>query len=302
MIEKMMCHIADQLFDGIYYVSRDMGIEDWNKGAERITGYSRDEVVGKKCSDNILRHLDENGKELCLEGCPLSDTLIDGAERTADVFLHHKDGHRVPVSIRVIPVKNDAGEIEGALEIFMDRTSRSNVLREIEKLRKEVFVDGLTGVANRKFARLKLQSHLQDFKIWGISLGVLFVDVDHFKYFNDQYGHNTGDSVLKMISRTISNMLRKIDTISRWGGEEFVVLIPDISRENLEKTAHRIRTFIEKSWLAVNGSLPRTTVSIGGTMARKGDTPDAIIERADRMMYECKKAGRNCSKIEAPHR
>src|SRR5512138_459514 len=93
--------LLDNLYDGVYFVDRDRRITFWNKGAERLTGFSKQEADGRSCHDNFLTHIDENGRHLCLSGCPLAETIQDGRQRECDLFLHHKDGHRLPVSIRV---------------------------------------------------------------------------------------------------------------------------------------------------------------------------------------------------------
>src|SRR5689334_15269715 len=120
--------LLELLFDGLYYVDRNKKISFWNKAAEKITGYERAEVTGFCCADNILRHIDDEGHELCLDGCPLSATLFDGQVREAHVYLHHKRGHRVPVSIRVTPIRDAEGEIIGAAEVFADNTAYAQVL------------------------------------------------------------------------------------------------------------------------------------------------------------------------------
>jgi len=93
--------LLGNLYDGVYFVNRDCRITYWNSGAESIAGYSRSEVVGSRCSDNVLMHVDEDGQCLC-QGlmCPLEETMSDGKSRTAEVFLHHRNGHRVPVRVR----------------------------------------------------------------------------------------------------------------------------------------------------------------------------------------------------------
>lgn len=109
--------LLDCFYDGIYYVDLKRVIQFWNKSAEGITGFSAEEVIGKCCYSNILNHVDLNSKQLCIDNCPLHETLQDGIPRKANVFLHHKDGFRVPVTILVIPVYADK-EIIGAMEVF----------------------------------------------------------------------------------------------------------------------------------------------------------------------------------------
>lgn len=209
--------LVESVTDGIYYVNSAKEITFWNKGAERITGYQRQEVMGMPCSKNILRHIDHEGRELCIEGCPLQDTMKDGKIREVDVFLHHRDGHRVPVSVRSSPMENEEGEIIGAVEIFTDNSSRYDIIKEIEELRQEVYLDQLTGVGNRKYADMNMQKCMDEFISLNIPFSVIFLDIDNFKKFNDNYGHNIGDQVLKMVGKTISNILRRLDVVCRWG-------------------------------------------------------------------------------------
>src|SRR5512146_1588532 len=92
--------IIDNLYDGIYFVDRDRVITYWNKGAERITGYSSTQTIGRSCRDNLLNHVTASGIQLCQNHCPLAAVMEDGKEREVEVFLHHANGHRLPVAIR----------------------------------------------------------------------------------------------------------------------------------------------------------------------------------------------------------
>ena len=118
-------NIIDNLYDGVYFVDQDRVITYWNKGAERITGYQRDHVLGKSCSENILNHVTEDGLELCSGHCPLASCMDDGSIREADVYLHHADGHRVPVLVRAAPLREEYGRIFGAVEILAVQLSFS---------------------------------------------------------------------------------------------------------------------------------------------------------------------------------
>ena len=106
--------ILDNLFDGVYFVDRDRVITYWNKGAEKITGYDAGQVMGRSCRDNILNHVTANGVQLCLTNCPLASTMEDGKQREAEVYLHHADGHRLPVTVRASPIYDEQGNIIGA--------------------------------------------------------------------------------------------------------------------------------------------------------------------------------------------
>jgi diguanylate cyclase (GGDEF)-like protein/PAS domain S-box-containing protein len=283
----------DSLFDGVYFVDTERRIIYWNAGAERISGYSRADVVGSCCADNLLRHVDADGHELCLDGCPLAATISDGIFREANVFLHHKLGHRVPVSVRTSPVRDKLGVIVGAVEIFCDNSGSVQVLQEYERLKQEEFLDVLTRVGNRRFGEMTLSTRMYDLHANGIHFGVLFMDIDHFKEVNDRYGHQIGDDVLTMVATSISNSLRKIDVVARWGGEEFIAILPGASRVVIKLISERIRMLMENSFVVVGDDKVNVTISIGATISRIDDNVSTIVSRADELMYRSKGNGRN---------
>jgi len=285
--------LVENLFDGVYFVDTENRITFWNKGAERITGYSAEEVQESRCSDNLLRHIDDNGNELCLSGCPLAATREDGITREVNVYLHHKEGHRVPVSVRVSPMYDERGRITGAVEIFSDNSKHRQIIMELESLKSEVYLDPLTEIGNRKYALERLQNRMNEFRAFNIPFGVLFIDVDKFKNVNDNYGHEAGDLVLKMTARTAANLIRKVDVIARWGGEEFIAIIPAKDIKTVKTLAERIRVFIEKSWLEFSGTIIKVTISVGATLVQESDSSEDIIARADTLMYQSKTGGRN---------
>jgi len=285
--------LLDSMFDGVYFVDLNRQITYWNAAAERITGYSRGEVLGSCCADNLLRHIDSNGKELCLEGCPLAATMQDGKSREAGVFLHHALGHRVPVSVRTSPVRNDTGEIIGAVEIFSDNSSSLQILQEFERLKQAAYLDALTAVGNRRYGETTLSTRIYELQTHAASFGLLFMDIDHFKRFNDTYGHKTGDDVLVMVAKSISFSLRKMDVVARWGGEEFIVILPGATKVVSKSVAERIRILIENSFLLLGEDKVHVTVSIGATISRPDDTAETMVSRADRLMYLSKSRGRN---------
>ena len=115
MDNDLLFEILEGISDGVYFTNIERQITFWNSGAERITGFSRDEVVGSKCSDDILRHIDDSGKILCLEGCPLQESILSGNQVSANVYVHHKLGHRIPIHVKVIPIRSSEGNISGGV-------------------------------------------------------------------------------------------------------------------------------------------------------------------------------------------
>jgi diguanylate cyclase (GGDEF)-like protein/PAS domain S-box-containing protein len=284
--------LLDNLFDGVYFVDRDRKITYWNKGAERITGYPASEVIGRPCSDNLLVHVDKEGNSLCNEICPMAATMCDAKERSAQVFLRHRDGHRIPVYVRVAPVFNSQGEVEGSVEIFNDRVRQGIEHNRLAELEQMAFLDDLTRLANRRYAQITLEARLEELERYGWQFGVLFVDIDHFKGINDKYGHDLGDDVLTMVGKTLQNSVRSFDVVSRWGGEEYLVILAHVDEQELSATAQRCRVLVQQSTVSGIPSF-QVTVSLGATLARPDDTVSSLVKRVDKLMYQSKEGGRN---------
>jgi diguanylate cyclase (GGDEF)-like protein/PAS domain S-box-containing protein len=295
MVNAAFYHmLLDYLYDGVYFVDRDGRITYWNKAAETITGYRSVEVVGKHCSDNLLMHVDGQEHNLCLTSCPLKKSIVDGVSRTADVYLHHKEGFRLPVAVRVTPIRDGHGRIVGGVELFSDNSAKVSDLQKMKELEGLVYTDQLTGVANRKYIEILIQSRLEEMQRYSWPFGVLFLDIDHFKYINDTYGHDIGDHVLRMVSQTLLKNIRSFDSIGRWGGEEFIGVIANVNKVQLSIIAEKIRKLIQQSRLILNGTAISVTISIGAILVRPDDLLEGIVKRADKLMYQSKANGRNC--------
>lgn len=294
MKEGFLYTILDSLFEGVYFVDRDRRITFWNNGAERITGFSANEVIGRSCAENILNHVDEFGKSLCLFGCPLSLTLKDGESRDTNVYLHHKEGHRIPVSIRVNPIYDEKGSITGAFEAFTDISNQKQIISELGLLKKEVYLDSLTGIGNRKYGEMNLNSFHQHFLAYSSRYGVIFIDIDNFKSVNDTYGHDVGDRVLRMVAKTMLHALRPSDILYRAGGEEFVIVVPGCNMERLKDIAERVRILVEISFLSIDGREPvNVTISAGASLSEPGSTIESMLKLADEKLYVSKQSGKN---------
>jgi diguanylate cyclase (GGDEF)-like protein len=203
----------------------------------------------------------------------------------------------VPVVVRASPLHDTAGKITGAIEVFTANTKRNDLLAEMEKIRKEALTDELTGIGNRKYGEVTLKQ-LAEGTNQGKAYGILFVDIDHFKHVNDTWGHHVGDRVLRMVAQTLAHGLREYDALCRWGGEEFVLILPNVTAETLAIAGERFRMLVERSWVDFEAEQIFVTVSLGGAISRIGEAPVAAVERADANLYCSKKGGRNCVSVE----
>ena len=249
--------------------------------------------MGRQCFDNILMHVAQDGCALCHGPCPLARTIQDGTSRESEVFLHHRDGHRVPVLVRVSPVKDAAGAIVGAVEVFSDNSPRVAALRKIEELQEAALLDPLTQVGNRRYCEITLSDKLAVMNRYRWSFGILFLDLDNFKDVNDRFGHEMGDETLRVVAKTLLTNTRAMDFIGRWGGEEFIGVVVNVDCQRLLQIAERFKMLVTETSLNLRTDIVRVSVSIGATIATPEDTLDSLVRRADVLMYESKAAGRN---------
>ena len=285
--------LLDNLFEGVYIVDRQRRIQYWNRGAERLTGYRESEVAGQCCSDNILMHVNEQANLLCQNRCPLAATMRDGKERKSNLYLLHKKGYRMPVQIRVAPLRDDEGHITGAIQSFQDNTAEMAALRQLRESELPALTCSLTNVANRTYTERVLRQRVQEFNQEGGRLAVLFMAIDGFDGINEAHGHKAGDKVLSITARTLANGMRSCDLLGRWGSERFVAIVPNVKSSEIETIANTLRVMVEKSNYAIPGQTLSITVSIGAACAQSGDSPDALISRAKELLQASKQKGQN---------
>ena len=285
--------LLDHMSDGVYFVDRDRRILYWNDGATRLTGYKPEEMIGRCCQDNTLCHVDATGKNLCHDGCPLTASVADGGHHEAQVFLLHKQGRRVPVAVRVQPIRAQDGSIAGAVEIFSDDTAQLATRRRTQEMERLAFLDQLTQVPNRRYIEMSLATAMSEYQVHNDPFGILVIDMNRFKAINDNFGHNTGDRALQEVAKTLTGALRGSDIVGRWGGDEFVAIVRHVDSNALNVLANRCCALVAQTSLSVSGG-PNVPLSIsaGGALVTAGDTAETILKRADQQMYENKMKGR----------
>lgn len=288
----------DSVTEGLCFADKSGLITYWSKSAERLTGYTAQEILGKHCTHEVFLHLAENGKTLQPSSL-IAATLADGKVHAGEIYLHHKYGHRISVTARSSPVSAENGDLLGAVEVFTSNTKSINLLKQLEGLRKEVLTDELTGIGNRRCAEIIMNDLMVPSAEYDVPFGVLFLDIDHFKKINDTWGHHLGDKVLFMVAQTLVNGLRGLDVACRWGGEEFLIVVPNIQKESLLGLGNRLRILIEDSWLDHEGQRIRVTASFGGAVSRKGESAAEVVDRADKQAYLSKQDGRNCVRMDS---
>jgi diguanylate cyclase (GGDEF)-like protein len=291
--DAILGELLENLYDGICFINLERKVTFWNAGAERITGRPAQQVIGILMGSDILQHIDEAGFALNEMTDPLVATATDGSSREKEIYIRHAEGFPIPVLVRTFPIYSKTGHLIGAAELFSDNPELARARRRAESLEHTIAYDPLTLVGNRKHLEHRLRGALLEFQYSNIPFGILFIDIDNFKFFNDTYGHIIGDKVLHIVANTLRHNLRDTDTAGRWGGEEFLAIAFDIGEDELKVLAEKLRMLVKQTVIPAKGNIPSITISIGATLVRANDTLESLVHRADKLMYQSKAEGKN---------
>ncbi|UFS71233.1 EAL domain-containing protein [Geomonas sp. RF6] len=278
--------IVEASDDAIFGMDRDGMIRSWNAGAQKTFGYSIEEAVGRDAA--MLAHPERREELIALFG------QVFQGERVSqfDSLAQHKEGRSLNVSLTVSPMV-EGGEIVGASAVVRDVTRQSELEQTIKY---QAYHDALTELPNRQLFMDFLALELAQARRNGKSLALLFLDLDRFKHVNDTLGHAVGDELLREVARRIRGCIRVSDTVARIGGDEFNVLMPDLTQtDDVGIVVRKILGVFEAPFLLADKELHVTT-SIGVSMyPDDGGELDELMRKADSAMYHAKeKPGNAC--------
>jgi len=268
------------------------------KGAEIFALYDITKEITKSFSvnDALMAFRSKLKEHIHYEECRLLDPLSEEVQTLSDdseyllFVLRGKTRLLGYLAIKGV-LNRDKEKATILAHQFTLALQRIRLYQEVERL---AMTDSLTELFTRRYILDRFEEELSRAKARKISLSFLMVDVDHFKRFNDQYGHLTGDQVLRGIARTLRDNIREIDIAGRLGGEEFCVVLPDTNREGAAYVAERIRSGVEKTKITAYDTVARATVSIGAsTFPEDGRLTAELLDKADWALYRAKKNGRN---------
>ena len=277
-------NLLDSLSAGVYVVDQERVISSWNKSAEMLTGHKSSEMVGQCCRGDILKYVDDQGVSVCGEECLAVKSMNNGCMHSMEVYVHHKEGHRVPILVHVSPIKNSQGQVVGAVEELCDNSSKAKYIHKIEELEKCALVDPHTGLMKKRGLEMNLRSVVGVMHRYGWAYGVIYIDIDEFERINGMYGRTIGNDVLRMIAKTLQNSVRATDVVGRWEDDAFMVIAANVNEDQLNRIANKIRVLVEQSGFSTGADIIRVTASVCATVVRSNDTVAALFERIDKLM------------------
>ena len=284
-------NIVNELEVGVYIVDRFRKITYWNKGAERLTGYLRQDVVGRFCKDNILVHCDQDGHELCGDECPLLSAIGEGMVREAQIYLRHHDGHRVPVHVQAMPLRDKSGAVTGAAEIFVERIEVPQFCLPETVFAAYGCLDEESGIANRGLTETHLGECLDRFRHHGIRFAMFVIRMDRLEEFRAQHGKDASAAMVRSVARTLQHTLPVSGFLGRWDADRFLIAIPYAGRAPLETIGEQVRVLITCTTVPWWGDHLSVDASVRMTRERVDDTLEALRERIETCFDERKQAG-----------
>lgn len=282
--EEVLHSITNAAQDAVMMIDSAGRVTYWNPAAEHMFGFVKAEVIGKNLHELIVpeRYLERAHAGFSRFAASGEGPAIG---RTTTLRAQHRKGNEFPVDISLSAIK-----LRGqwsAVGIVRDATER---VQTEERLKQLATTDTLTGICNRRHFDEVLASEISRAARFTNPLSLVLFDVDHFKRINDTFGHQAGDRVLTQLAVTVGNTIRTVDQFARWGGEEFVVLLPGSDLNAGRLLAEKLRMVLEKQPFSDVGQV---TCSFGVAEYTPGDDMDALIKKADRCLYQAKASGRN---------
>ncbi len=291
-VEKERAEVTlNSIGDGVISTDRSGNITYINVAAERMTGWSKDEAIGHPIAD-VLNLVDSVTRKPI--GNPVAQVIQENKPLalSANSDLVRRDGERIPIEDSTAPIYDRRGQGTGAVIVFRDLGQAQAVL--VNKMTYLAQHDLLTDLPNRMLLQDRLSHAIASARRNNTALAVLFLDLDNFKNINDSLGHAVGDKLLKSVAQRLLTCIRESDTVSRHGGDEFVILVEEEhSLEGALHTADKVLATLALPYQILQYDL-HTTVSIGiSVFPADGQDGDTLLKNADTAMYHAKKKGRN---------
>ncbi len=263
----------------------------WNPAAERIFGWSEQEVLGKPLPIVPADRQEEFRK---LWERSLAGESFSGFE----LQRQRKDGSLIDISLSTAPLLDASGRLSGIMGVAADVTQTKVAEKAVHQL---AYYDPLTGLPNRLLLRDRLGLHLVQANREGHLVGVIFLDLDHFKLINDTLGHAAGDELLRVVAKRLKAAVRKSDTVARLGGDEFVILLPTVNHpEDATAISQKILAILAEPF-ELWGQQLSTSASLGVALyPADGQDVESLLRDADLAMYRAKEEGRNTSRFFSP--
>lgn len=286
---NVYARIVTDMADAVIGIDRHHVIRLCNPAAETLFGWKREEIIGKPVNLLIPErfHQSHRGNVESFRGETAHARYM--GNRKGFILGQTRTGQEISLGATILNVADEGEPLMVA--IIRDLTERLEHQGELQRLAN---TDPLSGALNRRAFRDVAETEIHNSRLRNHPTALILFDIDHFKGVNDQHGHHTGDRVICEFTDLLRTSLRAHDVLGRWGGEEFIVLLPSASLDQATSVSERIRRAVENAAFGLESDIElRLTISAGVTHAHESETLDGFIRRADLALYAAKESGRN---------
>ncbi|MEO1820543.1 diguanylate cyclase [Pseudomonas sp.] len=296
--------IVQSIDVGVVVMDRDYNVEVWNSFMENHSGVGADKAA-RQSLFALFPEIDQGWFTHKVETAVMLGTRAFTIWEQRPNLVHFKSYQPITgmademyQNVTILPLRSSTGKTDHVCLIIYDVTGVAVNKRQLEsantKLQELALRDGLTGLLNRRYWESCLEREFARHQRYDNPVSLVIFDIDHFKRVNDTYGHQTGDEVIRETARITSQLVRETDFAGRYGGEEFVVLLPGTTLDGAAQFAERLRSSIERQQLDYQGSPLTFTISLGvATLTDNMAGYLTLLERADKALYQSKEGGRN---------
>jgi diguanylate cyclase (GGDEF)-like protein/PAS domain S-box-containing protein len=265
----------------------------WNEGAERVTGYLRQDVLGRLCTEAFLEHADMENNPLDGTATPLLETMRDGRRLNVQASLRKKSGQSVGVHLRTVPLRGEDGRMQGAAELFEEVITRTPTDRRHDKLAVAGCMDQLTGILNHSMIQAHLQEALSLHKVYPVPFCAICISIDGLPKIRERYGQAAVDATLNVVAQTLESALRPTDFLGRWLEQEFLAILTECGKDDAMKVGERLLKMAQRAHVSWWGDTWGVTISIGATPVQDMDTAGGVVGRAEEGMRKSSEGGGN---------
>lgn len=292
--------ILEGLQTGIYVVNRNQKVLFWNAGAERITGYLRQDVLGRSWHENVAAAGNGANQGPADPAEAVQAALRDGATAVTQVSVKHRDGHRIPLRMHTVPVRDTTGSIIGVAQSFEEPVSVSDWDERQTKLAAVGCLNSVTGALNQNFILFHLRESIATFAEHQVPFSIARVQVDRLDHFRHQYGPGAVSAILRAVAQTLESSLRPTDFLGHLDDDQLLAILTECTAAEIDKVTERLKKMVTYAQIRWWGDEISVTASFGGTSAKPGDTSESMLQRSQKSLEQSVQSGGNAVTVSVP--
>lgn len=271
--------VVDRIETGVYAIDVAQKIVYWNYGAEKITGFLSQDMLGRTCGNSVVVEELEHNTALCAHHCPLESGVGEHSRREVVTYLRHRAGHVVWVRLWTMVVKNQAGEIVGAVKVFSERVQAPEMAVDGQSLPQPADVDVESGLPSRLATEALLREQIELAAKQRVPCGLILLRLDTLEEFERGHGKEAGSAVLHEVARTLRGMMRRSDFLGRWNANSFLAVSPGCGIAPLERVGARMKRSAGRVAISWWGDRLSVHASAAVTLVEAGDSVESIEAR-----------------------